>query len=447
MNGLTLSNGNYALDQVSRGFMDALITPRIVSVSTLLGSSLTKVYDGTDLAPVGFAVATSEDSGVLLDDVVEVTFAEASFNSADVLGADRIIVNGLTLSNGNYALDQAARLFGGASITPRTLALTGSFAVADRIEDGTTLATIQDVNLELANLVEGETFGITGLVGAFQNPGPGTDILVNLTAAALDDEAPFSGKATNYQLSLADAPTATASIRPLPSPPDPAPVSEIEGVLSELSAVTNLRPQSIDLDSGATATSGTGVDADGDVSSGQSDPGGSAAGEASGEPLNSGDSAADEVASEGDAQDQGESAETAGAESSASGSAAGTQLTDAESDRSREGDAGAAGSLGRALESDDPGLAGAVEEDVEVFASPVPDTAEETPVDAEDEGDGVLALLNDGDSEETSVPAARPRQTRTSIRALTRDLNTETPFSVRPAGTGSEYRLPGRGNL
>ena len=149
-----------------------------------------------------------------------------------------------------------------------------------------------------------------------------------------------------------------------------------------------------------------------------------------------------DVAEPADA-DSGASEETAAPVLDAGGQA---QVAAAESPG--EGDAGPAASLATVLAVDDVGLGVISEGEVERFESPVPDVAAQTPPDAEDDGDTVLALLEDGEAADETPPAQRQRRSRNATQNVTQGLVVETTFVSRTLGSdGADRRLPGFGNL
>jgi len=92
-------------------------------------------------------------------------------------------------------------------VVVRTLFISGSFTVEDKLYDGTTDATIVQNDLVLDTTVAGDDIQLDNLVVAFETPGPGSDIVVNIVTAELT-----GSDKDNYVLSMLDSPSATASI-------------------------------------------------------------------------------------------------------------------------------------------------------------------------------------------------------------------------------------------
>ncbi len=91
-------------------------------------------------------------------------------------------------------------------IQPREVTITGSFTVEDKIACGSATAYISGNNLSLVNVLAGDSVMLHP-AAAFERATPGTHT-VHLTA----DSHLIGGTANNYQLSLIDAPAATATI-------------------------------------------------------------------------------------------------------------------------------------------------------------------------------------------------------------------------------------------
>lgn len=90
----------------------------------------------------------------------------------------------------------------------KILTIAGDFTVADRPYDGTVVAVIQEDNLELDGKIAGDDVVLTDVVVEFDHAGPGENIEVSITGAAIDgvDVGKYS---FDY---VTGAPTTTASI-------------------------------------------------------------------------------------------------------------------------------------------------------------------------------------------------------------------------------------------
>jgi hypothetical protein len=194
---------NYVLgNAASVPATSARITPRELTVSGVTAAD--KVYDGNTAAVV--SVANAALANVVAGDNVGVNSQNAQGNFADknvarnaagqVL-AKAVRVSGLQLQGtdaGNYSLSNDASASAQASITPRTVSLSGNTAL-DKVVDGTTTAQVRAGSL--SGLVAGESLNVNAQ-GEFEDALLGNNKLVN-ARFALQDGA--SGLAGNYQLS------------------------------------------------------------------------------------------------------------------------------------------------------------------------------------------------------------------------------------------------------
>ena len=125
--------GNYILGS-KVATTTANITPKALSLAGLTATD--KVYDGTTNATVAF---TSFTGLVGLDDVQVAN--TGTFSDKNVGTGKTVTVSGLALSGadaGNYQLSSATTT---ASITPKTLNISGLSAVASKVYDGKTTAS------------------------------------------------------------------------------------------------------------------------------------------------------------------------------------------------------------------------------------------------------------------------------------------------------------------
>ncbi len=95
------------------------------------------------------------------------------------------------------------------AVNPRPLTVTGSFTAEDKVYDGTTDAIITQDSLSLMNRLSGDDVELQP-TASFESPEPGTHT-VSLTSSTY-----VTGTdASNYILSMADAPVTTATITQL----------------------------------------------------------------------------------------------------------------------------------------------------------------------------------------------------------------------------------------
>ena len=114
------------------------------------------------------------------------------------------ITQGTLTAGSNYNLVFVSANF---TILPKELTIGGSFTVDNKKFDGTTSAAISSNALSLNGIVGDDVVTLTNVVAAFTSFEIGNDILVAIESANLTGADAF-----NYSLSLAGAPTTTASI-------------------------------------------------------------------------------------------------------------------------------------------------------------------------------------------------------------------------------------------
>jgi hypothetical protein len=202
--GFTLGGadaGLYTASLTNAPTTTANVTARPLTIG---GVSVTnRTYDGTTVATL---TGTPAYVGLATGETHTVTGTPtASFATAGVGTAKAVTVTGYTAPNANYSLTQPVGLTG--AITASTITLSGGFTAADKSFDGTPAATITGNTLALQGVVTGETVTLTGLVATFATATVGAAKPVTLTAASL-----AGSTASNYTLSLANAPTTTAAI-------------------------------------------------------------------------------------------------------------------------------------------------------------------------------------------------------------------------------------------
>lgn len=199
--------GNYSISLTGAPTSTANITSKGVTLAGTFTAE-DKEYDGT----VNATVATNSITitGAIEGDNLAVN-PVAAFESIGV-GIDKnvTLTNATALSGtdaANYWLSVTAAPTAKAAITAKALTIGGTFAVANRIYNGTTTASITSNLLTLAGIVGTENV-ILAPVAAFADKNIGVAKAVNLT-----DASSLSGvNASNYVLSLTGAPTAAANI-------------------------------------------------------------------------------------------------------------------------------------------------------------------------------------------------------------------------------------------
>jgi len=201
--GLTIggaSAGNYTIS--ANYVVPATITPKPLTV-TGLGAATSKVYDGTTSAVV---TGTGAFSGVLGGDAVTLGGSPTGvYNSKDVATAVSVSFSGLTLagaSAANYSLAMPASV--AATITPRTLTVSGLTVAATKVYDGTNSAIVTSVGT-LSGVLGSDVVSVGGSsVGIYNSKDVATANQVSFAGALL-----VGADAPNYLLAQAAPVAAT----------------------------------------------------------------------------------------------------------------------------------------------------------------------------------------------------------------------------------------------
>ena len=228
---------NTAFGGAIQGAGNGVVYTLAPTISGGLAGTVSKVYDGTNLATL-----TAANYGGLIGMVDGDTVAvlgnptAASYDTKNVGTGKTVTVNGLTIAATNttaaayggnaqvygYLFDGTASGAIGA-ITPRSLGLTGLVA-QNKVYDGTTKATLTGT---LAGMVTGDIVGFAPGAGSFVDRHVGTAKTVNISGLAL------AGKdAGNYTLAGTTSST-TANITQLAS------VNWVGGTDTQWSTATN----------------------------------------------------------------------------------------------------------------------------------------------------------------------------------------------------------------
>jgi hypothetical protein len=208
VDSVVLSNGshgelasNYSLSAGQTGA--ATVTPAPLTATV---SAPNKVYDGNTTATPSLSIS----AGLVNGEQVGVS-GTASFNANNVLTANLVTVDSVTLSDGvngelasNYSLSAGQTT--SAQITPAVL--TASVTAPNKVYDGNTTAS--PTLAITAGLVGLEQLSVTG-TASFNSKDVATAHVVRVDAVSLSDSA-NGGMASNYRLAAGQ--TTTAQITP-----------------------------------------------------------------------------------------------------------------------------------------------------------------------------------------------------------------------------------------
>ncbi|UDF32960.1 UNVERIFIED_ORG: YDG domain-containing protein (plasmid) [Roseateles sp. XES5] len=202
--------GNYTLADTT-----ATATASISRATlTLSGFAVAnRTYDGTVAAQIS---AAGTLSGVFFIDDVHLSHGAAAFADRNA-GTNKVVtLDGVALSGvdaGNYTI-------AGTAVTTADIGRAGISAVtgilaADKLYDGTRVATLDLTVAGFAGLLSGDSLAVLAATGRFENAAPGRDKTVRITGLTLGGV-----DAANYVL-LDDTAIATAAIDALFASPLP----------------------------------------------------------------------------------------------------------------------------------------------------------------------------------------------------------------------------------
>ena len=181
--------GNYQL-KAQPASVEAAITAKELTVSGVTIET-TKVYDGNDSAKI---TNSGTLTGVLAGDTVTLKTGTATYDNAKVGTNKTVTFAGFALTGtdaGNYTVAQPTGLTADITAKPLTVTATAS----DKVYDGSTIATI--ANIELSGKVGDDTVSLdrTSMTAAFADADVGTNKAVKISGLSL------TGKdAANYKL-------------------------------------------------------------------------------------------------------------------------------------------------------------------------------------------------------------------------------------------------------
>jgi len=179
--------GNYELSAQPSG--TANITAKPVTITGLTANN--KVYDGNTNATF---TGTAAVSGKISSDAVTITNGTAKFNDKNVGDNKTVIFTGFSISGtdaGNYTLSQPS---GTANITtPKSVTITG-VTVANKVYDGTDIATITGTTI--SGVIGSDNVTVINGNATFSSKRVNTGKQVTFTNFALDGK-----DAGNYTLS------------------------------------------------------------------------------------------------------------------------------------------------------------------------------------------------------------------------------------------------------
>eukprot|EP01133_Synstelium_polycarpum_P019994 gene19994-23960_t len=181
---------------------DATLTINKLNVALSGASVASRSYDGTTAA----AISGGTLSGVLSQDIANVTFNTGIFDNKDAGTGKSVTVIGGGSAGGNYAI-VAGPLTG--TITPKALTVSG-LAATTREYDGTKAAVVTGGTLN--GLVGSETLNLGASTGMYDDANAASGKALTVGLGTLGDG---TGLASNYTLSTPTGVTGTISAKQL----------------------------------------------------------------------------------------------------------------------------------------------------------------------------------------------------------------------------------------
>ena len=166
-------------------------------------TTITKEYDATTASAASVQIKANTFGNA---EAIAVA-GSAVYNSKDVANANTVTFTPDAVTTGNYTLTADQTLSAAATITPKTISVSG-IQVADKVYDGTTAAQISNSG-ELTGVQTGDTVTVdlSNLTAAFADKNAGEDKAVTLSSVTLG-----GADAGNYTLSAQS--TVAADITP-----------------------------------------------------------------------------------------------------------------------------------------------------------------------------------------------------------------------------------------
>lgn len=202
---------NYTLSLTDAPTASGNIIPKELTIG---GSFMvdSKTYDNTTSASIS-------SNGLFLDGIVgtdEVTMTglEALFSQSEAGNGITVSVSQVSLAGtdmANYSVTLAGAPVTTANIYPQELTISGSFTVENKVYDGSSNATISQNSLTLTGIIGSDAVTLSHVKVEFSQSMVGNGLTITLSDADLGGT-----DASNYALSLTEAPQTTADITPKP---------------------------------------------------------------------------------------------------------------------------------------------------------------------------------------------------------------------------------------
>jgi len=203
--------GNYTLDLTGAPSSSSEIYRKELSISGFF-TVFDKMYDGSKTAQLNNSTGLSL-VGLVESDAVSLTVSSAEFESISVGNSKTVSIISASLLGadaGNYQLSYTNAPSTSANILTKELSIDGSFTITDKVYDGTASASLNDISLLVLNGVVGaDDVSLANLSAEFESKSAANAKTINLTNATLTGT-----DATNYSLSITNAPQTLGTISP-----------------------------------------------------------------------------------------------------------------------------------------------------------------------------------------------------------------------------------------
>ena len=211
--GLSLTGAdasNYSLTVQSPA--SATITAKALTMSGLTVSA-SRIYDGTTAATVSGTAAllsseavgtgtTADGKPYTGDTVALIGTAVGTYNSKDVATANAVTFSGLSLNNSNYSLSIQSPA--AATITVKSLTMSGLIVPTSKVYDGTTAASnLVNANFAVTGWVAGEGATVSQTAASYSSKNVSDNIGAGAVSAVLSSSHFTAAAGTllsNYEL-------------------------------------------------------------------------------------------------------------------------------------------------------------------------------------------------------------------------------------------------------
>jgi len=186
---------------------NAAITAKELTITGLF-TSKNKEYDGSVNAE--FESTNLSLVGSIVGDVVALSALNSVFDNENIGVAKTVSISSAALNGSdaaNYTVSVSGAPTSSATITAKSLSLSGSFTAKNKVYDGNVTAEVNVANVSLSGIIGTEDVGIAEFTIEFDSESIGSGKNVSIKSVNLNGV-----DAGNYTVTLLGAPIATADI-------------------------------------------------------------------------------------------------------------------------------------------------------------------------------------------------------------------------------------------